>query len=316
MQTTANQSDHPINPLLTYSFTVALILLLSSSPAVTRLAVTQTLTVYDLLVMRCGIGGLILLPYFLMQLRTIPRRLLWIGFLLAFFQGWGMHFATIIGLQFAPAAHASALGPGFIPVWVAMWGWLFYRIRPSRIQATGMVLIALGAAVLLLNSTGAAFDSKTLFGDLFFLLASTFGAIYLVYIQRHRIPPLQGGSLVAVYSGLVFVPWFLLSPVESRILQAPASELVFQILYQGVGIGAVFVVMLNFVVVRMGSQRFSIIGACVPVLALMFGRLIAGDGISMGECVAVALISTGVLYGAFFKGRRVKVTVAPLQSSK
>lgn len=303
MQTTiANQSPSVMKPYLTYALTVALILLLASSPAVTRLSVTHTLTVYDLLVMRCGIGGLIFFPYFLMQLKRTPPKLLGIGFLLACCQGWGMHFATILGLQFAPAAHASALGPGFIPVWVAMWGWLFYRNRPSKVQATGLVLISLGAIVLLMNSSGASFDGRTLLGDLFFLLASTLGAIYLVYIQKHQVPPLQGASLVAVYSGLVFVPWFLLAPVESRILQAPASELVLQIFYQGIGVGVLFVVMLNYVVVRMGSQRFSIIGACVPILALAFGRMIAGDGIAPWECVAIGLISVGVLYGAFFKG--------------
>lgn len=298
--TTATQSSRVTNPYVTYPFTVILILLLASSPAITRLSVTHTLTVYDLLAMRCGIGGLIFLPYFLMQLKRTPPKLLWTGFLLAFCQGWGMHFATILGLQFAPAAHASALGPGFIPVWVAMWGWLFYRHRPSKIQGRGLILISLGAIVLLMNSRGTSFDGRTLLGDVFFLLASALGAIYLVYIQKHKLPPLQGASLVAVYSGLVFVPWFFLAPVESRILQASASELVLQTLYQGVGVGALFVVLLTYVVARMGSQRFSIIGACVPILAIMFGRVIAGDGISIGECVAIALISTGVLYGAFF----------------
>jgi drug/metabolite transporter (DMT)-like permease len=303
MQTEKTPGPSVMNPYMTYALTVALILLLASSPAVTRLSVTRTLTVYDLLFMRCGIGGLVFLPYFLTQLKRTPPKLLWIGFLLAFCQGWGMHFTTILGLQLAPAAHASALGPGFIPVWVAMWGWLFYRNRPSKTQATGLILISIGAIVLLVNASGASFDTRTLLGDTFFLLASSLGAIYLVYIQKHQIPPLQGASLVAVYSGLVFVPWFLLSPVESRILQTPATELLFQVLYQGLGVGVLFVVMLNYVVVRMGSQRFSIIGACVPILALVFGRVIAGDGISIGECAAIALISAGVLYGAFYKHR-------------
>lgn len=306
MQTPPDRPSIATRPLLTYALTVVLILLLSSSPAVTRLSVTQTLTVNDLLLMRCGIGGLILLPYFLMQLKRVPPKLLGVGFLLAFCQGWGMHFTTIVGLQFAPAAHASALGPGFIPVWVAMWGWLFYRNRPTKVQATGLLLISAGAVVLLVNSSTASFDSKTLVGDFFFLLASTLGAIYLVYIQKHQVPPLQGASLVAVYSAMVYVPWFFFASVESRILQASAAELVLQTLYQGVGVGVLFVVMLNFVVVRLGSQRFSIIGACVPIFALLFGRAIAGDGISLWECVAIGLISTGVLYGAFFPGNFLK----------
>ncbi|MBT9505741.1 DMT family transporter [Rhodoferax sp.] len=277
---------------------VAFILLVASSPAVTRLAVTKTLTPYDLILMRCGIGGLILLPYFLMHLREMSRRLLVVGFLLAFFQGWGTHLTTVIGLQFAPAAHASALGPGFISVWVAVWAWLFYRQPPSRIQLTSLALIALGAVVLLLNSSGAAFTPQTVLGDLLFLCASAFGAIYLVYIQKNQVPPMQGAAMVAVYSGLVVVPWYMASPLQSRIMDTPVPELIIQVLYQGVGAGALFVALLGFIVVRMGSQRFSMVVACVPILALLFGRWIAGDGISMVECVAIGLVSTGVLYGA------------------
>lgn len=306
MQETTSQNSPLPNPYLTYTATLAFILLASSSPAVTRLAVTQTMTTYDLMVLRCGIGGLIFLPYFLAQLRNIPVKLLGVGFVLAFFQGWGTHLTTIIGLQFAPASHASALGPGFISVWVALWGWLFYRLRPSRIQTTGLVLIALGAAVLLLNSSGKAFSAQTLVGDLFFLCASSFGAIYLVYIQKHQIPPMHGASLIAVYSGLVVVPWFFLSSIQSKIPDAPLPELALQIFYQGVGAGALFVALLSYAVVKMGSQRFSMIVACVPILSLMFGRMIVGDRITWMECVAIALISTGILYGAFFKGRRLK----------
>jgi drug/metabolite transporter (DMT)-like permease len=239
-----------------------------------------------------------LLPVLVMHARAITLRLWAMGMLLAFCQGWGMHFATIAGLQFAPAAHASALGPGFVPVWVAMWTWLFHRGVPARPQRVGLVVIAAGALVLLAKAK-AAFEPTMLLGDLFFLLSSSFAGVYLTYVQRHNVPTVQGAALVGVYSGLVYVPWFLLAPVESRLAVAPWSEILWQSLYQGVGIGAVFLLMLNFVVLRIGSQRFAIIGASVPVFALLFGLWIAGDGISLAECVAIALISSGVLYGAF-----------------
>lgn len=65
---------------LAYAAMLGFILLVSSSPAVTRLGVTRTLTPYDLMVMRCGIGALIFLPYFLTQLKKMQPRLLAIGF--------------------------------------------------------------------------------------------------------------------------------------------------------------------------------------------------------------------------------------------
>jgi drug/metabolite transporter (DMT)-like permease len=295
-------------PLTTWLCTLTLIVLMASSPAVTRLAVAQTLTLYDLLLLRCGLGAVFMLPVLLAHRHAIPRKLWAAGLLLAFCQGWGMHFATIAGLQYAPAAHASALGPGFVPVWVALWTWVFYRGLPTRPQFTGLVLIAVGAVVLLANSRASAFQPHMLAGDLFFLLSSALAGIYLTYVQRNNVPTLQGAALVAVYSGIVYVPWFLWAPVESRLAIAPWSEIIWQSVYQGAGVGALFIVMLNFVVLRLGGQRFSILGASVPVLALLFGRWIAGDGISLGECIAVAFVSGGVLYGAFVGRTRAAAT--------
>jgi hypothetical protein len=118
--------------------------------------------------------------------------------------------------------------------------------------------------------------------DLFFLCASGFGAIYLVYIQKHQLAPMQGAAMVSVFSGLVVVPWFFASPIKSRILETPGPELLLRIFYQCVGAGALFVALLSYIVVRLGRQRFSMIVACVPILALLFGRRIAaGDGISL-----------------------------------
>ncbi len=300
--TTVAPPQEKLNPYATYGAIVAFILLVSSSPAVTRLAVTHTMTVYDLVALRCGIGALIMLPYFLMQLRYMSRKLLLIGFGLAVVQGWGVHLTTIAGLQFAPAAHASILGPGVVPVWVAMWAWLFYRKHPTRNESVGITLMTLGAAVLFVYSSGA-FTWRTLVGELLFLAASCGGAFYLVYIQHERVPPMRGAAMVAVYSGVAFLPIYFAIPVKSRIPDAPLEELLLQIFYQGFGAGALFVVLLSFAVVRLGSQRFSIMVACVPILALLFGRWIAGDGISAMECLAVALVSSGVLYGAFYRRR-------------
>jgi hypothetical protein len=75
------------HPVWTWTVTLLLILLMASSPAITRLSVTQTLTVHDLLLLRCGIGGLCMLPFLLLHARGIPGRLWIVGILLAFCQG-------------------------------------------------------------------------------------------------------------------------------------------------------------------------------------------------------------------------------------
>src|SRR4030095_3408747 len=149
-----------------------------------------------------SIGGLLFLPFLLTNWRQLPKNLVMAGLLLAFLYGWGMHLATIVGLQFAPAGHASALGPGFVPVWVMLWRWLGYGARPGRLQAAGLGLVALGALGLVGYSSWSVFQSRMLIGDVFFLLSSCLASLYLVYIQQHVVDPMQGAALVAVFSGI------------------------------------------------------------------------------------------------------------------
>src|SRR5688500_15623538 len=73
---------------------------------------------------RVGVGALGFLPYLLVHLRTISPRGWVQGIPLAMFQGAGMGALVICGLQLAPANHQAALGPGVIPAWVALLGFV------------------------------------------------------------------------------------------------------------------------------------------------------------------------------------------------
>lgn len=303
-ETSSDYGTVDTRPALTYAVMLVPILLLSTAPAVTRLTVTTTLTPYDLVFLRCVIGGLIWVPYLWFQWASIPRQLLMIGFALALLRGLGGHITSIVGLQYAPASHLSALGPGVMPIWVALWGWLFYRNQLTRGQSIGLGFILSGVVVLLVSASNALFNSKALIGDLFFLCGSALGAIYLVYISKHKLSPMQCVALISFYSAVVALPYFLFAgAAELKIFVAPAKELVLQIIYQGIIVGGAMMAINAYVMVRVGSQRFTIMCASVPALGLVFGRLIAGDGVTLLETVAVGLITTGVLYGAQTKAR-------------
>jgi drug/metabolite transporter (DMT)-like permease len=291
-----------------YGALVALILLLSSSPAVTRLGVTKTLTSMDLVFLRCAGGALLWLPYFLKNLKSAPRKVLLTGLILAFLQGWGTHLTSVIGLQFAPAAHSSVLGPGFSAVWVAFLMLVIYGDRPQIRQRYSLGLIATGACVLLFASSSWNFNGTVFFGDLLFLTASGFGAAYMIYIQRTGLSPLFGAAMVSVYSGLIVVPYFFWTQNKSQLLQAPAIELAVQIIYQSVCVGGLFVAAIGFMVSRLGSQKFSLSIAFVPILSLCFGKLIAGDEIRLVEAAAIVLVSTGVIIGAWTRPVVPKIT--------
>lgn len=289
MQITSSSSR-----LSAYAATLALVLLASSAPAVTRLSLTQSLGAVDLVLLRCGIAGLLFLPFLLSHWSRLPRRLVLVGMGLAFLHGWGMHLTAIAGLQFAPAGHASALGPGLVPVWVMLWRKLLHRASPDKPQALGLSLIALGALVLVGYSSWAIFQSQMFIGDLLFMLSSCLAAAYLVYVQQHAVNPMQATALVAVYSGVVGLVLLVAWPVPSAIWTAPVAEVLLQAAFQGVGLGGLAVLFASYATLRLGSQRLAVFMAAIPILSLFFGRAVAGDGIHPYEATAAILVSTGI----------------------
>lgn len=286
-----------------YAATLAFVLLASSSPAVTRLSLTHALGALDLVVLRCCIGGLLFLPFLLKSWHRLPRKLVVAGLLLAFLHGWGMHLTAIVGLQFAPAGHASALGPGLVPVWVMLWRWLLHGAWPGGLQATGLALITLGALVLVGYSSWSVFENRMVVGDLFFLLSSCLASAYLVYVQQHAVDPMQATALVAVYSGIAGGLLLLAWPVPLALWTAPTSEVLVQAAFQGVGMGALAVLFASYAVLRLGSQRFAVFIAAIPVLSLILGWMIVGDRIHPMEAAAVVLVSLGIVLAGFFAGQ-------------
>jgi len=302
--------------LSAYGATLAFVLLAASVPAVTRWSLTHELGALDLVLLRCGVGGLVFLPYLLTQWHKLPRKLLVVGVALAFLHGWGMHLTAIAGLHFAPAGHASALGPGFLPVWVMLWRKLLYGARTDSLQASGLALIASGALVLVAYSSWTLFENPMLIGDLLFLASSGLAAAYLVYVQQHTVDPMQATALVAVYSGVVGVVLLLAWPTPSALWTAPLSEVLAQAAFQGLGMGAGAVLLASYATRQLGSQRFAVFLAAIPVLSLYFGRAIAGDGIHGHEAAAVVLVSAGIVVAGVLSGTPIRKATPPTFSER
>lgn len=300
--------------LKAYGATLTVVVLASLAPAVTRLSLSHDLGALDLVLLRCGIGGLVFLPFLLLRWRKLPRQLLWQGVGLAFLHGWGMHLTATAGLQFSPAGHASALGPGFLPVWVMMWRWLLTGAQANRLQAIGLAFIASGALVLVGYSYGFLAENRWLAGDSLFLLSSCMAAAYLVHIQRHETDPLQIAALVAVYSGIAGGLLLLAWPYPSTLWSASREEVLLQAVFQGLGMGAAAILLASYATRHLGSQRCAIFLAAIPALSLLFGRTIAEDDIHAHEAVAVGMISLGILFGAVLGGPRAALqpAAAPL----
>jgi drug/metabolite transporter (DMT)-like permease len=261
----------------------------------TRAGVTGSFAPQDLMLLRFGVGALLFLPYLAMQSGAISRDAWLRGVPLTLFQGAGMAALVICGLQFAPANHAAALGPGVAPAWVALLGFLVLARRPSARMIAGAALCALGVATLAAWSASAS-QSYVLTGDAMFLAASALGALYVLQLRNWGINAIQGAAIVTVYSALIIVPWHLWSTTGARWHATPL-ELLWQVLWQGVLIGCVALVALNHAIARLGPERSIALVALVPALSAVLGLLFLGEMPSNAEIAAILAISAGVSIG-------------------
>jgi drug/metabolite transporter (DMT)-like permease len=279
-----------------YAAAVVTVLIWASYPVATRAGVTSAFAPQDLMLLRFGVGALLFLPFLALHFRAI-RRDAWLrGVPLTLFQGAGMAALVICGLQFAPANHAAALGPGVAPAWVAVLGFLVFSRRPSSRMIVGAALCAFGVITLAAWSASVP-SSSVLAGDAMFLAASALGALYVLQLRNWGIGALQGAAIVTIYSALIVVPWHFWS-ASSALWQVTPVELLWQVLWQGVLIGCIALVALNHAIARLGPERSIALVALVPALGAVLGLLFLGEIPSSAEIAAILAISAGVSIGA------------------
>jgi len=271
-------------------------LIWASYPVATRSGLTGSFSPQELIALRFGVGALLFLPYLLLNFRAIGRAAWVQGMPLTLFQGAGMGALVICGLQFAPANHQAALGPGVNPAWVALLGFLFFSRRPSPRAALGAVLCLVGVLVLALWSASGQ-DASVLAGDAMFLAASALGALYVLQLRSCNVSAMQAAAIVSLYSAMVVVPWHLWS-AAGMLWQATPLELLWQVLWQGILIGCVALIALNHAIVRLGAERSSALVALVPVLSAILALAFLGEIPSTAEVAAFLAISAGVSLGA------------------
>ncbi len=263
-------------------------------PALTRLSVTTTLTPADLLLFRLGGSGLLFAPFLVMHAHEIPKADWLAGLPLSFLHGWGMAACVVFGLQFAPASHAAALGPGAIAAWIALVGFIAYGVHVHSRKLAGISIIVVGVGLILVASHRGLSVPTAMIGDAMFLLASALGASYLVYIQRRRLNPVVAAALVCVASAMIVVPWHYCL-ATSAIATAPVQEILWQLLFQGVLVGCCAFFALNYATLAIGSQTVGVLSALVPVIGALCSMLITRDSISSLEWTAIVVISLGVV---------------------
>ena len=222
--------------------------------------------------------------------------------MVGFFGGLLYAMLAYSGFVFAPAAHASVLMPGSLPLWTALLAIpvLGERITPTR--ALGLALIVGGDLMVGGNSLLHALDGSGVWrGDMLFMAASFTWSIYSVLARRFALQAVQATIAITVFAFFAYVPVYtvllLLEWVPGHVFQAAWTVVGAQMLMQGVGSVVISGITFTRMIQHFGPVRSTMITALVPALSAIAAAVFLGEPLVWNLIVGLGLVTVGILFG-------------------
>ena len=305
---------------------VVTILIWSSFIVIARASVKGSLTPLDMVFLRFIGAGVVLLPWGWWIVRKqrrpssapAPERLpfmpsaqTWLGLspydfkltaLVGTVGGVGYAMLAYSGFFFAPAAHASVLLPGTLPLSTALVAMWLLKDRITLARAIGLGLIFCGDLLVGGSSLLKAFDGgETWKGDVLFLSASTCWAFYSVIARKNALDAVKTTIAITVFTAVTYVPVYAVllafGAITSHLATAPWGEMAFQTVYQGVGSVVISGISFTKMIQHFGPVRSTMMTALVPGLSALGAVFFLDEPLHWTLMLGLALVTLGIVFG-------------------
>jgi len=266
-------------------------LLWGLQPIVSRYGVLRSLNAYDLAAIRFVVSGLLMAP-FLFHFRL--RGITWFAaFMIA--MGAGLLYVIFfnLGLTFSTASNGGVIAPGANVVISTIGLYFLAQVIPDRKRLAGIALILLGLAVVGVERI-ERLDTHALIGDFLFVLAGGAYALFAIFSQRHRISALHSAAIVAIFSLVVYAPFYLFFGDPGNIVRAPLREVVIQVIVQGIMVAILATWFYASAINVMGAGRAVIFVALMPVFSVALAIPLLHEWPTPLEFAGLFLVFVGI----------------------
>ena len=256
-----------------------------------------TLSIFDLIAIRFGVSGLVVLP-FILYFKPWKTLTLFRAIVYSFLLGPIYMIFVFSGFIYAPASHSAVFFNGFLPFLTLLITSLWLKKRISRLQIISVFLILLGAFLILLDGASLKIENSWL-GDLLFLIAGFLFAIYIVVSREWKITISELIFCTAFLNFLIYLPiWIIFIPKNFGSI--PNIDLFTQIIFQGIVPNLIGLLLVTIAVKKIGSAPTSAFLAGVPATASILSFFILGEYLGIKGWIGILSITPGILILALF----------------
>ncbi len=250
--------------------------------------VHQSLTPWDITFLRFTTAALVTTPFLYRKRKNLRSIFNTKVALCGLGCGFPYAMASFFGLSSSPAQNAGVIVNGLLPLLAAAISYFWVKQRISKAKLLGIALIGLANALILFEGGGA-----NLRGTFFLFCAALFLASYTVSMNVWHIS--VDVMIVAVpwINALLFFPIWLFAP--TGIYVATTSEILLQILYQGVLVSVIALFLMTYAIHALGSVTASTFMGIVPVVTAFLALVILPEPFSLMTTFSVVACSVGVV---------------------
>ncbi len=287
------KNNNPNHILLGAAAAISVVFFWSGWIVVSRLGVTNTLTVYDITGLRFAVGAAVVLPYIIWRRAwrgLTPLRVL----VLTLTSGMPYALLSYFGFSYAPAAHGGVFLNGCLPLFTTLFGWIWVGQRSRASQLVGLGVILVGVTLVGYEGILSSSGGMIWFGDVLFLAAIALFAAFMVANRVWSITPGQVLFSVTVVSAAVYIPIWQLC-LESNLAVAPKSEILLQGAYQGLVPSVLGISCLNIAVRHLGANTTSVFLSAVPVVAALMAIPILQEMPGLPAWIGMVIVTVGIL---------------------
>ncbi len=260
---------------------------------ISRLGVTNNLTVYDVTGLRYGIGAAVALPYIIWS-RAWRGLTPWRTIILSLTAGVPYALLSYFGLVYAPAAHGGVFLNGCLPIFTTFFAWIWIGQRSRFSQIVGLGIILAGVTLVGYEGFLSSSGGMTWIGDFLFLAAIALMAVFMVANRVWSVIPGQVIFSATIVSAVVYIPIWLFW-LDSNLTSAPSSEILLQGAYQGLVPSILGISCLNIAIRHIGPRATSVFLSSVPVVAALTAIPILNELPGPPAWIGMITVTLGIL---------------------